>query len=369
MSDQTTKPMTYTDAAERVLRESGDKKSMHYQKIVDIAIDNRWLSPQGLTPGATLAASIGLENRRREARGEIARFFVEGRGFYGLTEWQQNTPEIKEAEQQSQQLEDQLITRLHQMPPYRFEEFIGRLLTAMDFIKVQLKGGGGDKGIDIEAELKIQEFGTVKTIVQVKRYTPNTKIGPGIVRNLIGAFTKGSEATYGLLITTAQFGKAAKEAAQQSMVKVWLVDGAELARLMIQNNIGVKERPIKELDEQFFSTPSTGEPPAEGQGTDLPGEITPETAQESKSKRARSGKVQIPKGLKLYAKSGSQTFEAVVGEGGTIVYNGHVYGSPSGAARGATDTSRDGWIFWWYQDPETGEPTLLDELRHKQTQE
>lgn len=365
MRNQSTGTMSYTEAAIKVLREHGNRKPMHYKDIVNTAIREGWLAPQGLTPATTLTASIGQENRRREAREEIPRFFLEGGGLYGLTEWRQSSPEIKDSEQQSQQLQEQLITRLHQMPPYQFEAFIATLLTEMGFVKVQLKGGSGDKGIDIEAELKIQEFGTVSTIVQVKRYTPSTKIGPDIVRNLIGAFTKGSNATYGLLITTARFGYKAKQTALDAREEIWLVDGAELARLMIQYNIGVKERSIKELDEQFFALPSAKELSTEEQGAALTGEVVTETTHKANIGKIKKSKVQIPKGWKLSGKVRDKTFEAIVGEGGTIFYNGYSYGSPSGAAKAATNTSRDGWEFWHYQDSDSGEWVPLDELRHK----
>ena len=79
--------LSFTDTAEKVLKEYADKKPMYYKEIIRLAIKNKWISTKGLTPETTLTASIGSENRRRQARGEEPRFIAYGKGMYGLSMW------------------------------------------------------------------------------------------------------------------------------------------------------------------------------------------------------------------------------------------------------------------------------------------
>lgn len=64
-------------------------------------------------------------------------------------------------------------------------------------------------------------------------------------------------ATKGLFITTARFSAAAYEyAKKQHTTKVVLVDGAALAKLMIEYNLGVSTEityKIKRIDSDFFA--------------------------------------------------------------------------------------------------------------------
>ena len=372
MSEEEAQPISLVDAAARVLKEFANKQAMHYQDIVNIAISQGWISGQELRPGVSLASAIGQENKRREARGEKLRFFAAGRGFYGLSGWQDD-PAGKARKQEVEAIEAQMLSSLRKMHPYRFEEVIAILLDRMGFVNVQLKGRTGDRGIDIEADLKVQEFGTIKTIVQVKRYKDS--IGSEIVRNLIGAFTRESEAGYGLLITTAKFTKEARIAAKQARVSIWLVDGEELVRLMMQYKIGVKERVEYDIDPGFF------EPTAfdERRGGSKPkGRVLAESAPALvdaisvaepaedyivAAEEQAAVEAQIPAGLLLSAtlKSG-RSVEAIAGADNHIVYNDVEYNSPDEAAAVASGKQRDGWNFWGYQDPDSGEWLPLDAL-------
>jgi len=57
--------LSFSDAAEKVLREYGGRKPMHYREIIRIALKNKLISTKGLTPETTLTAVIGGENRRQ----------------------------------------------------------------------------------------------------------------------------------------------------------------------------------------------------------------------------------------------------------------------------------------------------------------
>jgi restriction system protein len=57
-------------------------------------------------------------------------------------------------------------------------------------------------------------------------------------------------------VTTSHFPSSAVEFAQKISKRIVLIDGKELARLMIKHNIGVRTKDIyelKALDEDYFS--------------------------------------------------------------------------------------------------------------------
>jgi len=68
--------------------------------------------------------------------------------------------------------------------------------------------------------------------------------------------------------------------------------------------------------------------------------------------------------FKIYAKYKGKDYDAIVlGRNGTIKYGNKIFSSPSLAAKEITKGSTDGWRFWKYKDPKTGEKVLLDNLR------
>jgi len=79
--------------------------------------------------------------------------------------------------------------------------------------------------------------------------------------------------------------------------------------------------------------------------------------------RVRDG-VFLTAGTKLrhIAKRSGRRYDAEVVDGG-IKYQDQLYHSPSMAAIGATNTHRNGWVFWEFQNPVNGEWQLLDYLR------
>ncbi|NIN92963.1 hypothetical protein GTO36_08305 [bacterium] len=47
------KKLSFTDAAEKVLRGFGNRKPMHYKNIIDIAVKKGWILTKGLTSETT----------------------------------------------------------------------------------------------------------------------------------------------------------------------------------------------------------------------------------------------------------------------------------------------------------------------------
>jgi HJR/Mrr/RecB family endonuclease len=107
------------------------------------------------------------------------------------------------------------------LSPSEFEAYIGLLFEKSGY-RVQETGGSGDRGIDLVVHRNGQA-----SVVQCKRYEDN--IGPGTVRELIGAMTS-ARADHGFLVTTSAFTAGAKREARRAPYKIDLVDGERLVR-------------------------------------------------------------------------------------------------------------------------------------------
>lgn len=78
----------------------------------------------------------------------------------------------------------------------------------------------GDDGVDVFAEdSKRNEFWAI----QCKCYAPKRKIGPAVVRELIGALTGYPAGTRGMLVTTSGYSSGAVELASKSGIKLRLL--------------------------------------------------------------------------------------------------------------------------------------------------
>lgn len=107
------------------------------------------------------------------------------------------------------------------LTPSEFEEYVGVLFEKEGY-RVQRTGGRGDRGIDLVVH---QDRET--SVVQCKRYEED--IGPGPVRELIGAMTNAG-ATRGFLVTTSGFTAGAREEAHKAPYEIRLLDGTEIVR-------------------------------------------------------------------------------------------------------------------------------------------
>lgn len=147
-----------------------------------------------------------------------------------------------------------LLEQLMDINEIRFEKICLDLMIAMGYAEaemVSLTQKSHDRGID--GIVKEDALGLDIIYTQAKRYT-NGKVGEVEVRNFIGAL---DEVRKGVFFTTSSFSEAAKEKAKRaSGKKIILVDGEEMARLMLKYNVGVRVKEsyqIKQLDENYFS--------------------------------------------------------------------------------------------------------------------
>lgn len=231
--------LSFTDAAESVLRQFGSGKPMHYRDITQKALDLRILRTSGQTPEATMYAQILTEIAREERLGKSPRFVKLGKGRVSLTQWQQDeqSPELaKLIERHNQNVRKQLHERLHQMNPTEFEELISELLIALGLESVSVTEPSHDGGIDVRGVLVIGEVVRLKMAVQVKRWKENVQVDT--VRQVRGSLSTHER---GLVITTSDFSKGAREEATYSdRSPIFLMDGEQLVSLLIEYNIGVQ---------------------------------------------------------------------------------------------------------------------------------
>ena len=90
--------------------------------------------------------------------------------------------------------------------------------------------------------------------VQAKRYERDASVQRPELQAFVGAL-QGAQTSRGVFVTTARFSPGAREFAEQVAMRLVLIDGAELTRLMVRYNVGVTVRQVyevKAVDEEFF---------------------------------------------------------------------------------------------------------------------
>lgn len=135
-----------------------------------------------------------------------------------------------------------LLGRLRQVDPAMFEQVIVDLLVSMGYggnhaDAARRIGRTGDGGID--GVIREDRLGLDVIYLQAKRYSADNPVGGPEIRAFAGALLEHG-ATKGVFVTTGRFTPSAKEAASIRSHKIVLIDGDELARLLIENEVGVR---------------------------------------------------------------------------------------------------------------------------------
>jgi len=239
---------SFTDAAEKVLEQFGDKKPMHYRQITEKAIELGWIVTEGRTPEATMYAQILTEIRRHQKRGKQPRFVQHGRGYVSLSHWMGKGLAF-DIEQHNKQVRQALHKRLLVMDPTEFEELIARLLPEVGFEDVAITRRSGDGGIDVRGTLVVGDVIRTRMAVQVKRWNRKNRVQAPVVQQVRGSLGTHEQ---GLIITTSDFSSGARaEAAREDAVPVALMNGEQLVALLAEYGIGITRRShdIIDLDE------------------------------------------------------------------------------------------------------------------------
>ena len=153
-------------------------------------------------------------------------------------------------------LADDLLQQVSVKTPVFFEHLVLDLLVRMGYggsreDAAQVVGKSGDEGID--GIIKEDRLGLDVIYIQAKRWK-NT-VGSPEIQGFIGALQlKGAHK--GIFITTSSFTPAAKEIARKIGNRIVLIDGMQLAQLMIDFNVGVSVETnyeVKRVDQDYFS--------------------------------------------------------------------------------------------------------------------
>lgn len=151
----------------------------------------------------------------------------------------------------------ELIETIKQCEPAFFERLVVQLLLKMGYGGSRQEAGravgqSGDGGID--GIINEDRLGLDAIYLQAKRW--EGAVGEAPIRDFFGALDiQGVKK--GVFITTSYYTEAAKRAAQnhRSDKKIVLIDGARLADLMIEHDLGVSVAAtyrLKRLDTDFF---------------------------------------------------------------------------------------------------------------------
>jgi restriction system protein len=159
------------------------------------------------------------------------------------------------------QLEDELgqdlLERVVAAPPEFFERLVVQLLIAMGYGGSAVDAGralgrSGDGGVD--GVIDQDALGLDRIYVQAKRYADGNNVGASAIRDFFGSLDR-FKASKGLFVTTSAFSSSARETADLLSKRIVLVDGRQLAKLMIRYNVGCRVEEtidLKKVDEEFF---------------------------------------------------------------------------------------------------------------------
>lgn len=151
----------------------------------------------------------------------------------------------------------ELISTIKSCEPEFFERLVVKLLLKMGYGGSREEAGravgrSGDGGID--GVINEDRLGLDAIYIQAKRWEGS--VGEGPIRDFKGALDANG-AHKGVFITTSSFTPAAVQAAKNSRsYRIVLIDGARLAELMIQHDLGVSvvdTYQLKRLDSDFFA--------------------------------------------------------------------------------------------------------------------
>jgi restriction system protein len=155
------------------------------------------------------------------------------------------------------ELAEEMLEKILAGPPAFFEQVVVNLVTAMGYggsvaDAGQALGQSGDGGVD--GVINEDTLGLDRIYVQAKRYKDGNVVGPGAIRDFFGALDQ-FKAGKGLFVTTSTFSSSAIKTTEGLSKRIVLVDGARLAKLMIQHDVGCRVEEtmaIKRIDEDFF---------------------------------------------------------------------------------------------------------------------
>ena len=170
------------------------------------------------------------------------------------------TDPLERLENAHLEIESSLASELLQMvkdkDPIFLENLVLQLMHAMGYGGWSKKSGQttqytADGGVD--GFINDDPLGLDTIYLQAKRYSDNA-IGRPDLQSFVGALEM-KRARKGVFITTSRFSKEALDYISMIEKKVVLIDGEQLAALMVKHNLGVATKAVyyvKTIDTDFF---------------------------------------------------------------------------------------------------------------------
>lgn len=149
----------------------------------------------------------------------------------------------------------EILDRVKGCSPVFFERLVVELLVKMGYggsleDAGKAIGKSGDSGID--GIIKEDKLGLDVIYLQAKRWEAN--VGRPEIQQFAGAL-QGQRARKGVFLTTSSFSAEARQYASTIEMRIVLIDGRELARLMIVHGVGVSTAAtyeVKKIDFDYF---------------------------------------------------------------------------------------------------------------------
>ncbi len=152
-------------------------------------------------------------------------------------------------------LRSEILEKIKNCTPKFFEQLVIDLLLKMGYGGSKVEAGevlgkSNDGGID--GLIKEDRLGLDTIYVQAKKWENSVPVSQ--VRDFAGALLS-KKAKKGIFITTSSFPNSAKEFVASIEPRIVLIDGPQLAELMIEHDLGVsvkKTFAVKKLDIDYY---------------------------------------------------------------------------------------------------------------------
>jgi restriction system protein len=175
-----------------------------------------------------------------------------------VTEVDQTPQEIFDNNYQKiiKEVKESLLEQIKSCSPKFFENLVVDLLLSMGYGGSRKDAGeavgkSSDGGID--GIIKEDKLGLDCIYIQAKRW--ESSVGRPTIQAFAGSL-EGMKARKGVLITTSQFTKEAREYVKIIEKRIILIDGEQLSELMLEHNVGVNEiqtYTLKKVNFDYFN--------------------------------------------------------------------------------------------------------------------
>lgn len=150
----------------------------------------------------------------------------------------------------------ELLDMILAQPSTFLETLALKLLRAMGYggreALLEHTGKSGDSGLD--GLVRQDALGLDLVGVQAKRYDKDNAVQRPDIQAFVGAL-QGAQTNRGVFVTTGRFSSGALQFAENVPMRLRLIDGKELTKLMVRYNVGVQVSEtfeLKQIDEEAF---------------------------------------------------------------------------------------------------------------------